>query len=100
MITTELINNIFTDYNTLPVGADIVSDRNLHNLMMFAIDSPHVDFDGDRLVFNRGEGPLRSVEIERIRGYHDLGSHSAIILPASMILVNKDNGAINVFLPE
>lgn len=100
MITTDLVNIIFDKYNTLPADADIVTERNLHDLMMFAINSPFMDFDGDRLTFVKGEGPLRSVEIERIRGAHDMGSHMAIILPSSMIFVNKADGTINVFLPD
>ena len=47
MITTDLVNIIFDKYNSLPVNADIVTDRNMHELMEFAIDSPYVDFDGD-----------------------------------------------------
>lgn len=100
MITTELVNNIFEKYNSLPVNADIVTERNLHDLMDFAFESPYVDFEGERLVFSRGEGPLRSVEINRITGAHDMGSHMAIVLPASMIMINKSNGVISVYLPD
>ncbi len=100
MITSEKINNIFEKYTTMGADADLVLDRNMNDLMMFAIDSDHMDFDGDRLTFTQGEGPLKSVEIERICGAEDLGSHMAIIMPASIIFVNKADGSLNVFLGE
>lgn len=100
MITTEKINNIYDKFTSLPADADVVMDRNLNELMMFAIDSDFMDFDGDRLVFTKGEGPLSSVEIERICGAQDMGSHMAVVMPASIIFVNKTDGSINVFLAE
>ena len=98
MITAAEINNIFNKFTSLTADADLVMDRNMNDLMMFAIDSDHVDFDGDRLTFAQGAGPLKSVEIERICGAADLGSHMAIVMPASVILVNKRNGALSVSL--
>lgn len=100
MITTDLVNIIFDKYNSLPSGADIVADRNMHELMEFAIDNPYVDFDGDRLIFAKGQGPLKSIEIERICGAHDFGSHMAIVTPNSMYMINKADGQMNVILPD
>lgn len=100
MINAATINNVYNKFATLPADADLVLDRNLNDLMMFAIDSDHMDFDGDRLTFAQGAGPLRSVEIERILGADDLGSHMAIVLPASIILVNKQTGAVSVSFAE
>ncbi|MDE6145734.1 MAG: hypothetical protein K2O38_00420 [Muribaculaceae bacterium] len=100
MITTEKINDIFDKYTAMGNEADLVLDRNMNVLMMFAIDSDHMDINGDRLTFVNGEGPLSSVKIERIAGAEDLGSHMAIIMPASIIFVNKADGSVNVFLAE
>ena len=100
MITAATINNIYNKFAAMTPEADLVLDRNLNELMMFAFDSDFVDFDGDRLSLVKGQGPLRSVEIERICGAQDLGSHMAIVMPASVILVNKSNGAISVTLAE
>ena len=100
MINAATINNIFNKFATMSPDADLVLDRNLNQLMMFALDSEFVDFEGDRLTLVKGQGPLRSVEIERICGAQDLGSHMAIVMPASVILVNKTNGAISVSLAE
>lgn len=102
MITIDKINSIYDKYNTLAANpaADICTDRHLHDLMMFAFDSNFVDFDGDRLTFAKGEGPLSSVEIERIAGVEDLGSRFAIVLPASVIFLNKRNGEVHVYLAE
>ena len=100
MITAAKINELFNQFTSMSADADPVLDRNMNDLMMFAIDSDHVDFDGDRLTFAQGAGPLKSVEIERICGAADLGSHMAIVMPASVILVNKRNGALSVALPN
>ncbi len=100
MITIDIINNLYNKYNCLSADADVCTDRNMHALMMFALDSDHMDFDGDRLTFARGNGPLKSIEIERIAGAEDLGSHMAIVLANSIIFVNKKSGEINVFLAE
>lgn len=100
MITIDNINNIYNKYNSLSADADVCTERNLHELMMFALDSDHMDFDGDSLTFTRGAGPLKSVEIDRIAGAEDLGSHMAIVMPASVIFVNKKSGEVKVFLAE
>lgn len=98
MITTEKINSIFNHYNTLAADADLCTQRNLNGLMMFALDSEFVGFDGDRITLTCGEGPLKSIEIERISGAEDLGSHWAIVLPTTVIFVNKLNGHVRVAL--
>ncbi len=100
MINSATINKVYDKFVALPVDADLVLDRNLNALMMFALDSEHMDFDGDRLTFAQGAGPLKSVEIERIIGAEDLGTHMAIVLPASIILVNKQTGAVSVSFAE
>ena len=100
MINAATINNVYNKFATLSADADLVLDRNLNALMMFALDSDHMDFDGDRLTFAQGAGPLQSVEIERILGAEDLGSHMAIVLPASIILVNKQTGVVSVSFAE
>ncbi|MBP3535138.1 MAG: hypothetical protein J6J53_03885 [Muribaculaceae bacterium] len=100
MITIDTINSIYNKYNSLSADADSCTDRNMHDLMMFALDSDHMDFDGDCLTFTQGAGPLKKIEIERIAGAEDLGSDMAIILPASVVFVNKKTGAVRVFLAE
>ena len=100
MITSTTINNLYNKFNNMKADADLVLDRNLNELMMFALDSDHVDFEGDRLTFAQGRGPLASVEIDRICGAQDLGSHMAIITPATVLLVNKTTGALSVTLAE
>ncbi|MCM1310319.1 MAG: hypothetical protein NC301_04725 [Bacteroides sp.] len=100
MITIDNINNLYNKYNNLAANADVCTERNLNNLMMQAFDSDHLDFDGDRISFTKGSGPLKSVEIERIAGYEDLGSHMAIVMPNSIIFVNKKDGNLQVFLAE
>ncbi len=100
MITIATINSLYNKYNSLNADADVCTERNLHMLMMYALDSDHMDFDGDRLTFTLGAGSLKSIEIERIAGAEDLGSHIAIVMPASVIFVDKKTGEVKVFLAE
>lgn len=100
MITIDNINSLYNKYNTLAANADVCTERNLNALMMQAFDSDHLDFDGDRITFTQGSGSLKSVEIDRIAGYEDLGSHMAIVMPNSVIFVNKRNGEVRVFLAD
>lgn len=101
MITMNQINSLHTKYNNLAqANADVCTERNLNALMMFAFDSDHLDFDGEYLTLTQGAGPLKKIEIERIAGAEDLGSHFAIVMPASVIFVNKKNGEVRVFLAE
>jgi len=100
MITIDKINSLHDKYATLGQDADVCTERNLNALMMATFESEYLDFDGDRICFAKGSGPLKSVEIERIAGYEDMGSHMAIVMPASIIFVNKTDGSLNVFLAE
>ncbi len=100
MITLDNIKDIHTKYNTLAADADVCTQRNLHDLMMFAFDSDHMDFDGDKITLTNGQGPLKAIEIERIAGAENLGSHWAIVLPASVVFVNKRNGEVRVALVD
>lgn len=100
MITIDNIQDIHTKYNNLAAEADLCNDRNMNMLMMFAIDSDHVDFDGDHLVLTHGSGPLSKIEIEKIVGAEDMGSHIAIVLPNSVVFVAKKDGAVSVYLPD
>lgn len=100
MITINTTNAIYNKYNTLAANqADACTERNLNKLMMFAIDSDYIDFDGTDLVLAKG-GVVKNIDIERICGAEDLGTHFAIVLPASVVFVNKRNGDVRIFLPE
>ena len=101
MITTDQINAIHSKYNELAENdADLCSSRNMNDLMMFAIDSDFMDFDGDQLTFAKGSGPLSAIEIERISGAEDMGSHMAIITPTGVIFVDKQTGELNIYLAD
>lgn len=100
MITTDNIKNIFNKYATLAADADVVTERNLHSLMMYALDAPGIDFDGDALVFAAAPAPFDRIEIERILGAEDMGSHMAVVLPAAVLFVDKRTGDVRVALPE
>lgn len=100
MITIDRVKAIHNKYNNLGEDADVCCERNLHMLMMFALDSDFAELDGDRLLLAKGEEPLKSIEIERITGAEDLGEYVAIVLPAAVLFVNKANGEVRMVICE
>ncbi len=99
MINNDTINNLYTTFATEPA---MFEDRGLSRLMDFAFDSEALDFDGDRLVFTSMEqgSPLRSVEIERIYGAKEFADHFAVVMPNSIIFLNKRDHSTSVHLKE
>lgn len=98
MTTSRTLTALYNEYNSLAADADVCADRHMTDLMMFALDSEYMDFDGDCIVIPQG-GVVGRIEIEHIVGAEDLGSHMAIVLPSSVVLVSKADGAVRVFLP-
>lgn len=94
MITANNINDLYNVYANQPA----LEERNLTALMEFAFASGHLDFDGDRLVIcSQPEDSLfRFVEIERIHAAVDFDDCMAIVMPNSIIFINKHNGAAYV----
>ncbi len=92
MNKTNIINSIIKKYNALSESADVCKDRHLDQLMAFAMDSMHVEIDGDEIVVLKAEAPFHRIEIERIIGAEELGQYFAIVLPASAILIHKTTG--------
>lgn len=95
MITAQTINQLYKKYRKKPKSLD---DRNLSLLVDMALDTEALDLDGDKLVFNQLDqySPFREIELERIHAAVDLGDEIAIVLPNSMIFVNKHNFATHV----
>ncbi len=93
MITSDTTRNLHSKFSTLTAEADLVADRNLQDLLMFAIDNPAIiDFDGDHLTFPQADAPLHRIAIERILGAENLPTLWAIIIPAGVIFVDKRTG--------
>lgn len=100
MISIATTTALFEKYNALAAsGADACTQRNMHQLMMFAFDSEYVDFDGAELTLAKG-GLWNRLEIDRISGAEDMGSHMAIVLPSCVLFISKRSGEVRVFLPE
>lgn len=93
MITSDTTRNLHTKFSNLSAEADLVTDRNLQDLLLFAIDNPEIiDFDGEYLTFPKADSPLHRIAIERILGAENLPTLWAIIIPAGVIFVDKHTG--------
>lgn len=100
MITIDNINSLYNKYNTLSNEADLCSDRNMNMLMMYALDSDHMDFDGDSIVFTKAPETVNSLEIERISGAEDLGRHMAVVTPTVVYFLDKKDGSVRLAFPS
>ncbi len=100
MITSNTIADLYTSFATAPV---LFEDRGLSRLMDYAFDTDAIDFDGDRLVFNTvdASSPLHSVEIERIYGAKEIGGYLAVVLPSSIIFLDRrDNFSARIHVKD
>lgn len=95
-----MINNLIKKYNSMPSSADACKDRQMNQLMNFALESEHLDFDGDKLIVVNAEAPFHSIEIERITGAEDFGTYFGIFLPAAAVLIDKASGSVKIALAE
>lgn len=88
MITSKTIDELYRRYRRQPKRLD---ERNLSLLIDYALDTDAVELDGDLLVFTRLEqnSPFRSIELERIHGVVDLDEAVAVVLPHSIIFIDK-----------
>ncbi len=99
MINNNIINELYTSFATEP---ELFEDRGLSRLMDYAFDTDAIDFDGDRLVFNSidSESPLHSIEIERIRGAREFNDYMAVVLPSSIIFINRRDLSTRIHIKE
>lgn len=99
MITTNHINDLYTQFATAPA---LFENRDINILMDYAFDTDLFDFDGDSIVINGiAEGsPLRKVELEKIYGVRDFDKFLAVVLANSIYFVNKTDGSVSIHLKD
>lgn len=88
MITSKTIEELYRKYRRQPKRLE---DRNLSLLIDYALDTDAVELDGDMLVFTHldASSPFHRIELERIHGVVDLDEAVAVVLPHSIIFINK-----------
>lgn len=99
MITNDTIANLYSTFATEPA---LFEDRGLTRLMDYAFDTDAIEFDGDRLVFTTmdQDSPMRSVEIERIYGAKEFDDYLAVVLPNSIIFLDRCDYSTHVHVKE
>lgn len=97
MINNATITDLYTTFATAP---QLFEDRGIGRLMDYAFDTDAVDFDGDSIVFNTmdAESPMRSIEIENIWGVKEFPLWMAVVLPNSIIFLNRADFTTRVHL--
>lgn len=99
MITNDTILNLYSTFATAP---ELFEDRGLSMLMDYVFDTEALDLDGDRLVFNTmpADSPWRSIELEHVYGAKELPGWLAVVLPDSIVFVNRADFSTRVHIKE
>lgn len=99
MITQKVIDEIYRKYRRHPKKVEELHLQILSNVFG---DMDIVRVDNENVVFTSSEQaePARKIEIRRINGVIEFDRHVAIVLPASIIFITKETGAINIHIKE
>jgi hypothetical protein len=95
MITKQVINALYKKYRHKPLTTD---DLNLALLFDYAIENHGIVIDDHKLIINSisPSSPFHAIELERIHAIVEFDSCIAIVLPASIIFLNKSDKAANI----
>lgn len=98
-ITADTINELYRRFRRQPKRLE---DRNLSLLVDYVLDTEVLDMDGEKLVFTGmpQSSPFREIELERVNGVADLPEAMAVVLPNSIIFINKSDLSAHVHIRQ
>lgn len=84
----DIVKELYRRFRRQPKRLE---ERNLSLLVDYALDTDALDMDGERLVFCRMHpcSPFREIELQRVHGVAELADSVAVVLPNSIIFINK-----------
>ncbi len=99
MITRTDIKELYKKFRRRPKRLE---DRNLSLLVDYALDTDALDMDGESLVFTHMDptSPFREIGLERVHGVADFPEAVAIVLPNSIIFINKRDLSTHVHIKQ
>ena len=99
MITKSNIDDLYRKYNRKP---KILDERNLAPLMQCALSTDAIEIDGDCIRFKNVDSTslFTSIEMQRIHAVVEFDKHIALVLPNSIIFINREDYSIHVHLKE
>ncbi|MFG6422866.1 MAG: hypothetical protein K1V71_00470 [Paramuribaculum sp.] len=97
MITQKVIDTIYRKYKKRPASP---YDLNIGLLFAPEMDCHNISIDGDNISIGsvKPDSPFHTIALERIHAILEFERHVAIVLPASIIFLQKDAPGINIHM--
>lgn len=97
MVTKKVIQTLYRQFKKPPKTPD---ELNLGLLFDYAVDNHGIFIDEDNLYIGSIEpsSPFSTIELKRIHEIVEFEKVIAIVLPASIVFLSKDNSDVNVHL--
>ena len=97
MVTKQVINTLYKQFNRLPKSPD---ELNLGLIFDYTMDNHGIFIDEENLyiVSIEPSSPFSTIELKRIHEIVEFEMVIAIVLPASIIFLNKENSDVNIHL--
>jgi hypothetical protein len=99
VITKSNIDDLYRKFRRKPRSEEA---RNLQLLEQCALDASDIEIDSRCIRFcNVDPGsPFATIELERIHGVVDFDRHVAIVLPSSIIFLDKEDHSVHIHIKE
>lgn len=97
MVTKKVINQLYKQYNKPPREAD---ELNIAVLFDYAMENHGIFVDEDNLYIGSVDpsSPFATLPLRRINQIVELDRHLAIILPAAIVFLSKEDSDVNIHL--
>lgn len=97
MITKQVINALYKKYRHKPSTVD---ELNLALLFDYAIENHGIVIDDHKLIINSiaPSSPFHTVDLDRIHAIVEFDNMIAIVLPSSIIFLNKSDNSAHVHI--
>lgn len=95
MITKSVIENIYKQFADKPTTPD---QLNLQLLFDYAMENHCIYVDGNDLIIEsiQEDSPFHSIDLRRVRAILEFDRQIAIVLPASIVFLNKKDDGVHV----
>lgn len=97
MITKKVIESIYKQYRNKPESP---YDLEIGLLFSAAMDKHCINIDGDNIIIGSISpgSPFHTIALDRIHAIIEFDRVIAIVLPASIVFLQKDSQAVNIHI--
>lgn len=97
MITKKTIDNIYRKYNRPPYS---IEQLNIGLLIDYVLEKHDIAIDDEKITIGSlsPDSPFSTIRLSNIHEILEFDSSIAIVLPHSIIFLNKDNSDVNIHI--